>query len=95
MFGPRPRDYRFKLNKGVKTLARKSALSYKAKEKGLSVLEDFTFEQPKTKQFTELLDKLSLSGKKTLLVLAQKDNNITLACRNLKKPARPLLPMPV
>lgn len=85
VFGPKPRDYRFKLNKGVKVLARKSALSYKAKEKNLSVLEDFTFDQPKTKQFIELLSKLSLSDNKTLLVLAQKDDNITLSCRNLKK----------
>ncbi len=85
VFGPRPRDYSFKLNKRVKTLARKSALSYKAQEQNVSVLEDFTFEKPETKQYAEFLNKLSLSDKKTLLVLAQKDDNITLSCRNLSK----------
>ena len=85
VFGPEPRDYRFKLNKKVKVLARKSALSYKITEKSLSVLEDFSFEGPKTKQYVELLDKLALSDKKTLLVLGQRDENITLSCRNLQK----------
>lgn len=85
VFGPRPRDYGFKLNKKLKVLARKSALSYKVKEKSLSVLEDFTWETPKTKQYLEFLEKLSLADKKTLLVLSESDDNIVLSGRNLKK----------
>src|SRR5215207_6118311 len=69
IFGPAPRDYSFKLNKKVKDLARKSALSYKAKDNAIAVLEDFSFESPKTKQYINLLSSLSLNDKKTLLVL--------------------------
>jgi large subunit ribosomal protein L4 len=84
VFGPRPRDYSFKLNKKVKVLARKSALSYKAKEKAISILEDFTFEAPKTKDYLTMLTSLSLNDKKTLLVLPQSDKNIVLSGRNIQ-----------
>jgi large subunit ribosomal protein L4 len=84
VFGPVPRDYSFKLNKKLKRLARMSALTYKAKEKGITVLEDFTFESPKTKSYTDLLKNLKFSGKKTLLVLAESNKNIYLSSRNLK-----------
>jgi large subunit ribosomal protein L4 len=84
-FGPRPRDYDFKLNKKVKRLARKSALSYKVKENGLLILEDFSFEGPKTKNYTEILKNLNLTGKKTLMVLAESNRNIVLSARNLKR----------
>ncbi len=84
-FGPRPRDYSFKLNKKLKTLARKSALSYKAKEKGISIVEDFSFDAPKTKAYVDMLNKLSLTGQKTLLVLSENDNNIYLSSRNIQK----------
>jgi large subunit ribosomal protein L4 len=84
VFGPRPRDYSFKLNKKVKILARKSALSYKAKEKAISVLEDFTFENPKTKDYLSMLNSLSLSDKKTLFVIPQSDKNIVLSGRNVQ-----------
>lgn len=84
-FGPQPRDYDFKLNKKVKKLARKSALSYKAKENGILVLEDFSFEGPKTKDYVEIIKNLNLTGKKTLLVLAEQSNNVLLSARNLKK----------
>src|ERR1035437_1612770 len=85
VFGPKPRDYSFKLNKKVKQLARKSALTYKAKEEGIVVLEDFNFEAPKTKNYVELLKNLNLSDKKTLLVLAKSNNNVYLSTRNLGK----------
>jgi large subunit ribosomal protein L4 len=85
VFGPRPRKYGFKLNKKVKKLARKSALSYKAKQKNIVVLEDFDFEIPKTKNFLEMLSNLDLLNKKTLLVLPELKNNILLSSRNLKK----------
>ncbi len=85
VFGPRPRDYSFKINKKVKVLARKSALSYKAKEKELAVIEDFTFEEPKTKSYLELLKNLSVEGKKTLMVLPQADKNVVLSGRNIPK----------
>jgi large subunit ribosomal protein L4 len=85
VFGPRPRDYSFKLNKKVKQLARKSALTYKAKEEGIVVLEDFNFEAPKTKNYAELLKNLNLSDKKTLLVLAELNKNVYLSARNLGK----------
>ncbi len=78
VFGPRPRDYSFKVNKKVKVLARKSALSYKAKEKELAVIENFTFDQPKTKSYLDLLKNLSVEGKKTLVVLPQSDKNVVL-----------------
>jgi len=84
VFGPRPRDYSFKLNKKLKSLARKSALAYKVKENSLAVLEDFNFESPKTKDFIALLNGLSLSSKKTLFVLSEQNDNIFLSSRNLK-----------
>src|SRR5512138_1032940 len=83
VFGPQPRDYNFKLNKKLKRLARKSALSYKVKDNGLTILEDFTFENPRTKNFTELLKNLQLTGKKTLLVMPSVDENVILSSRNL------------
>ncbi|MBX2961795.1 MAG: 50S ribosomal protein L4 [Cyclobacteriaceae bacterium] len=84
VFGPQPRDYSFKLNKKVKDLARRSALTYKAKDKAIAVLEDFNFESPKTKQYLSMLSALSLADKKTLLVLPEVDKNVVLAGRNLK-----------
>ncbi len=84
-FGPRPRDYSFKLNKKLKLLARKSALSYKSKEEGIMVLEDFNFEAPKTKEYLKMLTSLELENKKTLLVLPAANKNIVLSSRNLPK----------
>lgn len=83
IFGPAPRDYSFKLNKKVKDLARRSALSYKAKDQSIAVIEDFAFENPKTKQYQSLLKSLSLADKKTLLVLADANKNVALAGRNI------------
>lgn len=83
-FGPRPRDYRFKLNKKVKQLARRSALTYKVQENSLTVVEDFTFDAPRTKNYIEMLAKLSVSDKKTLLVLNESNKNVYLSSRNLK-----------
>ena len=83
IFGPRPRDYSFKLNKKLKSLARKSALSYKSKEEGILVLEDFNFEAPKTKEYLKVLTSLELENKKTLLVLPESNKNIVLSSRNL------------
>ncbi len=83
-FGPRPRDYSFKLNKKVKILARASALTYKAKENAITVLEDFTFEAPKTKNYVDLMKNLNLSDKKTVLVLGDTNNNVYLSSRNLE-----------
>lgn len=83
-FGPRPRNYGFKLNKKVKQLARKSALSYKAKGDQIVVLEDFNFESPKTKNYNALLKSLNLGDKKTLLVLPASNKNVVLSARNLK-----------
>jgi large subunit ribosomal protein L4 len=83
VFGPTPRDYSFKLNKKVKDLARKSALSYKAKDNSIAVLEDFSFETAKTKQYANLLNALSLSDKKTLLILPEVNKNVVLSGRNL------------
>jgi len=85
IFGPRPRDYNFKLNKKLKKLARMSALSYKIKENGLIIVEDFTFQAPKTKQYSEMLSKFNLDDKKTLLVVAEPDQNLLLSARNLVK----------
>lgn len=85
VFGPKPRDYRFKLNKKVKQLARRSALSYKVQEDALVVVEDFTFEAPKTKNFIALLNDLNLAGKKVLVVAAGSDKNLYLSARNLPK----------
>jgi len=83
IFGPTPRDYSFKLNKKVKDLARRSALSYKAKDQQIAIIEDFTFNEAKTKQYQSLLKSLSLSDKKTLLVLADTNKNVALAGRNI------------
>lgn len=83
VFGPRPRDYSFKLNKKLKRLARKSALSYKAKENNILVVEDFSFETPKTKNFIEILNNLKISDKKTLLVLFESNKSVYLSSRNL------------
>ena len=83
-FGPRPRDYSFKLNKKVKALARISALTYKAKDNKITVLEDFNFEAPKTKNYVDLINNLNLSDKKTLLVLGDSNNNVYLSSRNIQ-----------
>jgi large subunit ribosomal protein L4 len=85
IFGPRPRTYGFKLNKKVKQLARKSALAYKALDRNITVLEDFNFAQPKTKSYIKFLADLSLSNKKTLLVLPEQNDNVYLSSRNLPK----------
>jgi large subunit ribosomal protein L4 len=84
MFGPRPRSYSFKLNKNVKRLARKSALSIKAGEQSIVVLEDFNFDSAKTKNFTAILKALNLENKKSLFVLGGSNNNVYLSSRNLK-----------
>ncbi len=83
VFGPRPRDYRFKLNKKVKQLARKSALTAKAQDNQIIVVEDFTFEAPKTKEFVKFAKNLKLADKKILLVLAGQDKNVYLSARNV------------
>ena len=83
VFGPRPRDYRFKLNKKVKLLARKSALTYKAQDNQIKVVEDFTFEAPKTKEFVTFAKNLAVEGKKLLLVLPSQNKNVYLSARNL------------
>ncbi|MGB3588847.1 MAG: 50S ribosomal protein L4 [Tunicatimonas sp.] len=83
VFGPRPRDYSFKLNKKVKQLARKSALAYKAKDNQITILEAFNFEAPKTKNYLGLLSTLSLQDGKSLMVLDSPNRNITLSARNL------------
>ena len=85
VFGPRPRDYRFKLNKKVKVLARKSALSYKAQENAICVVEDFTMEAPKTKEFINIAKNLKVDGRKLLLLLPSADKNVYLSARNLQK----------
>ena len=85
VFGPKPRDYRFKLNKKVKVLARKSALAYKAQENAVIVVEDFNFEAPKTKDFVNITKNLNVEGKKTLLVLPEVDKNVYLSARNLQR----------
>ena len=84
VFGPKPRDYRFKLNKKVKVLARKSALSYKAQESAIIVVEDFVMEAPKTKDFVNITKNLKVEGKKTLVVLPESNKNVYLSARNLK-----------
>ncbi len=83
IFGPEPRDYGFKLNKKVKRLARKSALTYKAKENQIIVLEDFDFEAPRTRSFVELLNNFSVAGQKAMFVLARPNRNIILSSRNI------------
>lgn len=85
IFGPRPRNYSFKLNVKQKQLARKSALSYKAKEGAITVLENFSFDAPQTKKYTELLTNLNALDKKSLLVLCDSNKNVYLSSRNLKK----------
>ena len=85
VFGPRPRSYSFKLNKNLKRLARKSALSIKAKESNLIVLEDFSFDAPNTKNFINVLKALGLENKKSLFVLGDSNKNVYLSSRNLKK----------
>jgi large subunit ribosomal protein L4 len=84
VFGPTPRDYSFKLNKKVKDLARKSALSYKLKDSSISVLEDFNFESAKTKSYVTMLNALSLADKKTLLVVPETSKNVVLSGRNIQ-----------
>jgi len=85
VFGPQPRDYSFKLNKKLKSLARKSALAYKAKDNNVVVLEDFNFDTIKTKNYTSLLAALKVDDQKTLLVLPAQNNNIYLSSRNVQK----------
>lgn len=85
VFGPKPRDYRFKLNKKVKVLARKSALSYKAQENAIIVVEDFNMEAPKTKDFVNISKNLKVEGKKSLFVLPEANKNVYLSARNLQR----------
>jgi len=85
VFGPKPRDYSFKLNKKVKVLARKSALSYKAQENAIIVVEDFNMEAPKTKDFVNIAKNLKVEGKKTLVVLPEVNKNVYLSARNIQK----------
>lgn len=85
IFGPQPRDYSFKLNKKMKALARMSALSYKAKNNDIVILEDFSFETPKTKNFINLVNNLNLGGTKALMVTANLNENVFLSSRNLQK----------
>ncbi|MNK37592.1 50S ribosomal protein L4 [compost metagenome] len=85
VFGPQPRDYSFKLNKKLKSLARKSALAYKAQDNSIVVLEDFNFDSIKTKNYLNLVNALNLAGEKTLLVLPEQNNNIYLSSRNIQK----------
>ena len=85
MFGPRPRNYHFKLNKSLKKLARKSALSTQAKDQNILVVEDFNFEAPNTKKFISVLQGLGLENKKSLFVLGELNNNVYLSSRNLKR----------
>ena len=84
VFGPRPRDYRFKLNKKLKDLARKSALAFKALNNQITVVEDFTFEAPKTKEFINFTKNIKLEGVKMLLVLADQNKNVYLSARNIE-----------
>lgn len=83
VFGPRPRDYRFKLNKKVKQLARKSALTYKVQDNQIKVVENFSFEAPKTKEFVNFAKNLEAEGKKILLVLGNQEKNVYLSARNV------------
>lgn len=85
VFGPRPRDYSFSLNKKVKRLAKLSALSSKASEGSILVIEDFSFETPKTKTFIHILDQLQATGKRTLLVTQEYDKNVYLSARNIQR----------
>lgn len=85
VFGPKPRDYGFKLNKKVKALARKSALSYKAQANDIVVVEDFTLDAPKTKDFVNIIKNLKVDGRKTLLLLPGVNKNVYLSARNLQR----------
>ena len=85
VFGPKPRDYWFKLNKKVKALARRSALSYKAQANAILVVEDFSFEAPKTKDFITLVNNLKIADKKVLVVLPEANKNVFLSARNIKR----------
>ena len=85
VFGPQPRDYGFKLNKKVKQLARKSALSYKAQENAILVVEDFNFEAPKTKEFVSMAKNLKVDGKKVLVLMPEVNKNVVLSARNLQR----------
>ena len=85
VFGPTPRDYSFKLNKKVKQLARKSALSYKAQENAIVVVEDFTMDAPKTKEFVEITKNLKVDGKKVLLLIPEANKNVYMSARNLQR----------
>ena len=87
VFGPQPRDYGFKLNQKVRQLARRSALAYKAQENAIVVVEDFTFEAPKTKSMLEVLNNLNVAGKKTLVVTPASDKGVYLSARNLQRVA--------
>ena len=87
VFGPQPRDYGFKLNKKVRQLARCSALAYKAQENAIVVVEDFTFETPKTKSMLEVLNNLNIAGKKALVVTPASDKSVYLSARNLQRVA--------
>jgi large subunit ribosomal protein L4 len=85
IFGPRPRDYNFKLNQKVKELAKKSALTYKAKDNGITVIENFNLENHKTKEFVQLLKNLGLSGKKIIIVVDEANDHLRIASRNVQK----------
>ncbi len=85
VFGPRPRNYHFKLNKKVKRLARKSALSYKAAENKITVLEDFSFDTPKTRNFINLIKSFDLEGKKMMILMPTNDTNVYLSARNIQE----------
>jgi len=85
IFGPKPRDYSFKLNKKEKALARKSALSYKLKEKAITVVEDFSFDTPKTKEFLSIVKNLNIENKKLLMILPENNDIMYLSARNLQK----------
>ena len=85
VFGPKPRDYDFKLNKKVKQLARKSALSYKAQENAIVVVEDFTLDAPKTKEFVNITKNLKVDGKKVLVLMPEADRNVYMSARNLQR----------
>ena len=84
VFGPRPKNYGFKLNKKLKVLARKSALSYKAKDKNIMILEELSFKTPKTKEFLSVLKSLNVDSERALFVTSERDNNTLLSSRNLK-----------
>ena len=85
VFGPKPRNYSFKLNKKVTALARRSALTYKLQENAIVVVEDFNFEAPKTKNFVEIVNNLKISDKKVLMVMPEANKNVYLSARNLQR----------